>query len=511
VSLRVSSFSPDEVASPATDAPPPPSAYSPEGEGVAFPFTDGRRSTSAVLREVLADAADAIDPALGEKTRECSDWRSGYVDLLHELTAACGRSPEASLAAAEAGLGSLRGRLVFERGADTWPLDDALEALSPTSALGTGMIRGAGQPTRELRVPYRGRELHGGALRDQLQRWVEKGIVEPSFAEAIELVAANPDWLALAGRTITLVGAGAELAPLEPLCSWGARVVAIDLPEPAIEGRIGAIARAGAGEVTVPVQHHGAQGADVSRALPEVHAWLDGLALGEEPVLGMYAYGDGARHVTATAAFDILAGRLLVSKPAAALAFLATPTDAYLAPLEAIEAARTAYAARRLRRVVQAPIKLATGGRVFTPAYPTDDRVADVLIKQQGPNYAIAKRLQRWRGVLAAQDHEVSFNVAPASWTRSVTKNRILGAAYRSAHRHGIEIFAAETTRALMAALLVHDLHRPRQKHRHPERLFSDAAAHGGLWRAAYEPRSVLSFAALVGLPGSLLSRGAGR
>jgi hypothetical protein len=30
--------------------------------------------------------------------------------------------------------------------------------------------------------------------------------------------------------------------------------------------------------------------------------------------------------------------------------------------------------------------------------------------------------------------------------------------------------------------------------------LFADAANHGGLWRAAYEPRSVLSLAAVLGL-----------
>jgi hypothetical protein len=30
--------------------------------------------------------------------------------------------------------------------------------------------------------------------------------------------------------------------------------------------------------------------------------------------------------------------------------------------------------------------------------------------------------------------------------------------------------------------------------------LFADAANHGGLWRSAYEPRSVLSLAAVLGL-----------
>ena len=58
-----------------------------------------------------------------------------------------------------------------------------------------------------------------------------------------------------------------------------------------------------------------------------------------------------------------------------------------------------------------------------------------------------------------------------------------------------------------MAALLVYDLHQEPVRRSHPETLFSDGAAHGGLWRAAYEPRSVLGLAALVGLPGSLARR----
>ncbi|MFE3228176.1 hypothetical protein [Nocardia sp. NPDC059228] len=94
----------------------------------------------------------------------------------------------------------------------------------------------------------------------------------------------------------------------------------------------------------------------------------------------------------------------------------------------------------------------------------------------------------------------VSFNVAPASWTRSVTKNRALAAAYGGAHHFRVEVFEPDTCRVLMAALLIHDLHRPPTPRPHPEALFSDQALHGGLWRAAYEPRSALGFAALLGM-----------
>ena len=82
----------------------------------------------------------------------------------------------------------------------------------------------------------------------------------------------------------------------------------------------------------------------------------------------------------------------------------------------------------------------------------------------------------------------------------------MLAAAYAGAGHFGIEIFEPATTRVLMAALLVHDLNAgatPTER----RRLFSDGAAHGGLWTAAYEPRSALVLAALAGLPASLVKR----
>jgi len=123
------------------------------------------------------------------------------------------------------------------------------------------------------------------------------------------------------------------------------------------------------------------------------------------------------------------------------------------------------------------------------------------MIPQQGPNYALAKRLQRWRAVVARDGGSlVSMNVAPPTRTRSVLRNRALAAAYAGAHRFGVEVFEPATANVLMAALLVHDLHTgggPR--HEQPWQDEAYAAVHGGLWRTAYAPRSALGLAALLG------------
>src|SRR6185436_17606823 len=98
-----------------------------------------------------------------------------------------------------------------------------------------------------------------------------------------------------------------------------------------------------------------------------------------------------------------------------------------------------------------------------------DPGICDSLVAQQGPNYALAKRLQRWRATVArANGIPVSFTVAPPTRTRSVVKNRALAAAYAGAHVFGVEVFEPSTSNALMAALLVHDLRKPKPPLAHP-------------------------------------------
>ena len=126
---------------------------------------------------------------------------------------------------------------------------------------------------------------------------------------------------------------------------------------------------------------------------------------------------------------------------------------------------------------------------------------------QQGPNYALAQRLQRWRALVAQADGlTVSANVPPPTRTRSVLRNRLLAAAYRGAGRFGVEVFEPATSSALMAVLLVHDLRFPPSS-RDPRDLLVDRAAHGGLWRSAYDPRSALGLAALAGLGPELVGQ----
>ena len=144
--------------------------------------------------------------------------------------------------------------------------------------------------------------------------------------------------------------------------------------------------------------------------------------------------------------------------------------------------------------MLRGPLRTLSGGRLLRRNYvPGEDPgINDSVVLQQGPNYLLAKRIQRWRATTArAQGMSASFKVAPPTRTRSVLKNRALAAAYAGAHRFGVEVFEPGTS-TLMAALLVHDLVAGTPRQEHPWQDEAYGAAHGGLWRAAYDPRSAL-------------------
>jgi hypothetical protein len=370
-------------------------------------------------------------------------------------------------------------------------------------------------------VPYRGGRLVGTDLDRRLDAWLEAGTAEPSFAQAVRAVAGHPEWLDLRDLTVVVLGAGAQMGPLVSLARWGAHVVAVDLPGYDLWRRLIAVVRNSPGRMSVPVSRWlppsapddeiaAAAGVDLLTRLPELLAWL--APLPGPLTLGNYVYADGATHVRASVAVDALTTALLASRDDVALAFLATPTDAFAVPPEVVADSRRRYAARpALGRLT----RLGSAGRLFAGQYqqllrtPDGREVGlnDSLVPQQGPNYALAKRVQRWRAVQErSAGRLVSLNVAPATRTRSVLRNRALAAAYAGAHRFGVEVFDPSTSNTLMAALLVHDLRNPAAAANpatplgHPMELCWQGANHGGLWRIAYAPRSVLGIAVVLGM-----------
>lgn len=491
-----------------------------ETRGLQFPLdASGKRSSAAAGRRILASALRGLDQAAAERCLAERDWRHAYPLHLRRLVELQAAQPQATVASCRAGLNAAWQELVFMRDGHTLPLREAM-ASPDADALHTLRLRGSGTgaPAR-WEVPYKGRRLHGDALARRIDAWAAAGVIEASHAQALHLARTHPEWFDLSDRHLLLLGAGSEAGPLAWLAQWRANIVAIDLARGPSWKKIAQRVAAGNGQLIAPVartaeadmQH---AGADMLTQTPEIAAWLQSLSVPLD--LFAIAYLDGERHVRVTLAMDALAVAVVAAQPRSTLAWMATPTDVFAVPQALADDVMRRYADRgMLKRLAQASARAGSGGRSFVPhiealvdaADGSRWGVVDALVIEQGPNYALAKRLQQWRALVARADGRVaSINVAPSTTTASVVSNPALAAGFRGAKAFDIEVFEPATTNALMAALWVHDLRNPQGAAQpsvalaHPLQLLVEGANHGGLWRVPYLPRSVLPFAALLGL-----------
>jgi hypothetical protein len=485
---------------------------------VVFPLTHGERATQPVGRGVVSRATARVDTAASEAAEDESRWYNQYPRHFRELTR-LGAGVNAGLIAAD-GLAALHQTMRFRRQGAEISVHDAIAVprshyFTSATVEGTGQLSEAGLVLYDDEQPVRASELL--AL---LDRWDEHGIAEPTAIEALRLINGSPDWLDLRDTTVAVLGAAAEMGPLEALLSWGCHVVAIDLPGRAQWRSLIDMARRSPGRLTLPVRRSAGSissdtvlatvaGADVVTEAPEITEWL--LRLEQPFIVGDYVYAPGSMHVRTSTAVDGIISTILDGRRDVGVAYLATPTDCYAVPGDAVDASLRGF--QGTSRIV-AMARGVAGKRVFranfehTHVLPTGRRfgVFDGLITQQGANYALAKRIQRWRAQRARDlGAWVSINVAPPTRTQSVVNSRVLESAYGGSHRFGLHVFTPQASRQVMAALLVHDLRNERSI-AHPDEPVDDAmdlmaseAIHGGMWRAPFAPRSVLGFAAATG------------
>jgi hypothetical protein len=214
-------------------------------------------------------------------------------------------------------------------------------------------------------------------------------------------------------------------------------------------------------------------------------------------------------------AMDSIMQYVSEQKADTSLMFMCTPTDVYAIPKEVVDASTLKLLTRsKSQRMISESISIISAQHFFKKNLDAlilcenghEYGIADCLVVEQGPNYALAKRIQQWRATLARHyGQRVSINIAPSTTTHSVTKNPLLKAAFNGASLFDVESFEPETTNALMAALWIYDLRNPESVANpetpldHPLELMMKGANHGGLWRVAYLARTALPFAALYG------------
>jgi hypothetical protein len=469
-------------------------------------------------KNIIGAAIKAVDKQAAAACENEAKWRFKYTKHFVKMVEVSVKSPEAALKVAKGGLDYMYETFPFVRDGKETSLLKALE--STKGSFATAQIEGKKpKPAKfELEVPYKNMVLKGDALIAQLEAWVRYGTIEASAGAAIAQVAQS-GWLDLreSGMYFVLLGAGAAMGPLQALLSLGANVIAVDVPQsvvPNIWKRIIGTARDSCGTLTFPLPAGTKQanmsdeqlaeiaGCNLFTQTPEVKNWLLDTHKGKQLCVGGYAYIPGEQFPRVALAMDAII-KYLTEQRKASVAFLCTPSDIHLVPPTAHAAAKKAYATAPLW---QKACTILSNGKWCKPnakKLTTDDgetlHYVDALLVAQGPNYALAKRMQHWRCVVArAAGCTISSNIAPSTATRSVTQNRMFAYAYEGLPAwKPYEVPGPETSNAVMTALLLHDLFNPMHAGKpempltNPLQIFAQGGFHGGTWRCAHTYESI--------------------
>lgn len=520
-------------------------------KGTLFPLNpDGTRSSTPFGKAIIAKAlAAAGDARAAEACAQEKSWRFKYHKYFMSLVRSSCKDPTSSLASAQAGIDFFYHKFEF---AD--PKNPAKIVSFAANLRGnkgnfeTGVVQGTGSQSKKVvySVPYNGGWhpssakpptfndlLTGSALSSQLDRWVKGGVIE---ADAAAGVAWTTDFFARGGNLndtyFVLIGAGSAMGPFPKLMQLGAHIVAIDIPgvwgkgtkKPVSglwERLIGAARASPGGSLTFPlnkpqancggdIELFEAAGCNLTEQPAEVANWLEKwqatLPATARVVIGNYTYLNGEEHVKLSLCADACIARIRTVRPSTAVAFLCTPTDIHTVSQEAYEGAKKAYGAGLGSLGLEKLINLLTMGKklvsnVLPPVLTNRGHsiyLVDGMSVAQGPNYALAKRLQHWRAQIAFSEGAVaSTMVAPSTATISVIQNKTFGWAYGGMPYFGYEIFKQETTNAVMAALLIDNVLNEKSP-KNPKsaagklvenslELFKSQAVHGGLWRSPYK------------------------
>lgn len=500
--------------------------------------------SGASVRAVVAAAARGAGSEHGEDIalaveRGGKRWRDQYTGHLLDVQELMLSSAATCEQVAGAGLAALHREMLWH-GKPLRELDVAAAA-SP-GHFGTGVVEGTRASPEAFRLPvpresaaataqasvaarHAGIRVRSGAkdVLAEVRAWVREGLAEPNVAEAMAAVLLDrPEALDLRGQYFVVLGAGSQMGPTKTLLSLGATVVAVELPSSTAAWEdLFAFTRASAGRLLFPTRpgsgdsEDGPQGpqpgADVVEDLPNLASWIATEAVPSDArrlVVGSYLYLDGANFVRVAAASDFLGAAVRAMRPEAVLAYLCSPTEPYCVPAAAVSASAEASRTRMWTHPADGVLRAASLGSALLPNEPAAVPesglwLQDCYTPEQGPNYAFAKLIQRWRAVEAGPSGAVAA-VAPASLTRSVMSTPMVKMGILGCARFGIVPFLPETANAIMTALLVHDLSpeaQPRRREafaQNPLVLLQQSAVHGGTWRSPFKTSSTTKISVIV-------------
>lgn len=505
----------------------------PPSAGVEFPLdpTTNTRSTTSVNQGAFAASVAEVDKDASAACSREKNWRFGYAKHVVRNVEICCASNEQCVKVAKAGLRYIHNN--FEFVLPTQKAVPVSEAMKMEGSFYTHVITGQRSidPNFDFYIPYQKFEsndvvnLKGDALQRQLDKWVARGTIESDTRDAILNVARNKSCYTsgLKDKRFVLLGAGAAMGPLRVLLELGATVIAVDLDREQIWKRLVSLVRSSPGTMIIPCKKPSNEiagdddlvkccGADLLSATPQIANWLAAQEQGKQLVIGGYAYLDSALFVRLAVAMDAIMESVLRVRKDAAIAFLCSPTDVFVTEDDCHDARKKAL---KNAPLWQKLLKAVLPKRMLVPnaIRQTDGKdgtkysIVDGLVVAQGPNYALAKRIQHWRCVVAREEgHVVSTNIAPSTATASVVHNTQFAAAYGGMKFFKpMEVVYQDFSNSFMTALLINDVtnqksvSNPSISIGNHIRMFSRTSAHFGIWRMAFKCGSIGEVSAMIG------------
>ena len=473
----------------------------------------GGASTDAA-KKAIAASISVVDTLLASSVLAEKNWRANYYNHFVQANAIALSSSDDCISSAEAGLASLRSTFQLNQVS----LSQIEGRKSCTLPLATRVVAGRGTEHAFV-CPMNGKEHDLVSLSKEMKKLVDLGGAEPSVLESVKRLSKNPEWLSkkfLSSFTFAILGAGSQMGPCQTLLRLGATVLAVDLKgRDAVWNRLSSFAESTPGTLVIPLSNDGVvRGCDILTDFEAIGRWIIENSVGKRIVIGGFLYADGSLFARVAVAADAVIDAVCKARQDTCLISLCSPTEVFSVPKEANEEARTRYEALSIHTPWERTVSLLSGNRYLEANVPTLIRakngmheflLQDSQVWQQGPNYAFAKLIQRWRNVVARhRGHRVSSNVAPASLTVSVMHNQLIRAGMLGCQFFGIIPFEPVTSNSLMTALAIHDLieesssANPRTVLKNPMDLFQQNAVHGGTWRCAYKTNSYTEVSAVL-------------
>lgn len=455
-------------------------------------------SGARFLQRVLREAVAAFPRSLGDApiSESAKAFKKGYGDALARFEGARVNSTQ-RLEIAQYLRGATASALGFSRGGTTTPLAESLK--EKVSAPATHTRAAAGKAGHTLEVPLDGRVYRGREVLHAVDELFAAHHLTQRAADGLRwLVDSTGGTLDLTGQRFALLGASAELSPVQALLDAGATVRWIDVkPAPA---------------TATPGPLIATQGGD--ELLADPHAVIASLRefAKDGPVhVCLFAYAPGrSRELLLAGVMEALVRELGPSVVKSVVTFI-SPTSPREVQPEDLAAARALKASPKWwQRAAAVTGALDAGGDV--------GGVARSVISLQGAAYQAAQYLTKTIAMevlaaegLAGAPVTLSANVAGITNTKSLS-HPLFQVAFQGAPAFGVRIFEPALTRAVSGYLMVHDLLNPTAPTDALERAKAvhQRQIHGAVYDLPWQFESCVKTAAVVGMtrkPGILFKR----